>query len=422
MDMQNTDKKTRPRKAPREGEPEIPSEMLDALLRGVKDGSDLFGQDGLLQQLKRALMERMLEGEMNAHLGYAAHEHQEGGRDNHRNGHYARRVQTESGPVEVQMPRDRQGAFVPKLLPKHRRRLEGFDAMVLSLYARGMSQRDIKSMLSEHYGAEVSQELISEVTDGVLPLAEEWRKRPLDALYPIVYLDALFVHVRHEGVVQKRAVYLAIGVNTEGERSVLGLWIEAQEGAKFWLSVLTDLKNRGVTDILFVCCDGLTGFPQAVEAAFPQAVVQTCIVHVLRQALKYVSDTDKKKVVPALKAIYSADSEPAARLALDAFDAEWGAKYPVVVKMWRARWNEICPFLAYPREVRRILYTTNAIESAISQVRKYITPKGHFPNDDAVIKMVYLALTRAELKWRASRDWKVARAHFTITFEGRFPA
>jgi putative transposase len=375
-----------------------------------------------VQGLKKALMERMLEAEMTDHVGYAEGERQTGGHENNRNGGYDRTVHTESGPVTVKMPRDRNGTFAPKLLPKHRRRLEGFDEKVLGLYARGMSQRDIQSMLSEYYGAEVSQELISEVTDSVLDLARAWQQRPLDSVYPIVYLDALFTPVRIDGTVQKRACYLAIGVTVEGRREPLGLWMETQEGAKFWLSVLTDLKNRGVSDIFFVCCDGLSGFPQAVEAAFPKTVVQTCIVHLLRQSLRFVSATDQKKVTAALKTIYDADTEPLARKALDAFDAEWGGRYPAIPKSWRQRWDEICPFLAYPREIRRIVYTTNAIESAISQIRKYIRPKGHFPNDDAVLKMIYLTLTRAELKWRPSRDWRIALTHFSIVFADRMPA
>ncbi len=400
---------------------ELNAAVLDSLLKGVTDGSQLFGTEGLLQQLKQALMQRMLEAEMSSHLGFEKGEKSADGRENYRNGAYERTVNTESGPVTVKMPRDRNGSFTPKLLPKHRRRLEGFDEKVLGLYARGVSQRDIQSALSDFYGAEVSQELISEVTDGILDEAKAWQHRPLEAVYPVVYLDALFVFVKHEGVVQKRAAYLAIGINVDGRREPLGLWLESHEGSKFWLSVLTDLKNRGVQDIFFVCCDGLTGFPQAIEAAFPNTVVQTCIVHLLRNSLRYVSESDKKSVSKALKTVYSADNEAQAEKALTDFETQW-PKYASVSKMWRTRWKEIVPFLAYLKEVRKILYTTNTIESVNSQLRKVLRPKGHFPSDDAVIKLIYLALQRAQVKWRASIHWKQAMAHFAVMFDGRLPS
>lgn len=403
---------------------EVPKGLLTELAKLAGDGNELFGPQGLFEQVKAGLMQAMLEGEMNAHLGYAAHEKQEGGRENYRNGSYERTVQTETGPVTVQMPRDRNGSFAPKLLPKHRRRLHGFDEKVIALYARGVSQREIQSALSEFYGAEVSQELISEVTDEVLGQAKEWQTRPLHAVYPIVYLDALFVFVKQDGVVQKRPVYLAIGVNLEGTREALGVWMgdTSGEGSRFWLQVLTELRNRGVIDILFACVDGLSGFGEAIAAVYPQTVVQTCIVHLLRASLRYVREADRRAVTTALKAVYGAENEAAAQLAFQTFKAVWGDAYGAIVKMWETRWNEIVPFLAYPREIRKILYTTNTIESVNSQLRRLLRPKGHFPNEDALLKIIFLGLQRAAIKWHSTREWKRALCYFAIMFEGRIPA
>jgi putative transposase len=331
-------------------------------------------------------------------------------------------VQTESGPVDVRVPRDRKGTFEPQLVPKHHRRLEGFDDKVLALYARGMSTRDIQYHLRELYGTEVSADLISRVTDAVLDEAKAWQQRPIERLYPVLYLDALFVSVREGGTVTKKAVYVAMGVTPEGEREVLGFWVEATEGARFWLNVLTELKKRGLEDVFFVCCDGLTGLPQAVEAAFPKAVVQTCIVHMIRASLRYVTHSDRKGVVKALRPIYSAINEEAARAELEAFETRWRSKYPGIGKLWRARWSEVIPFLEYPQEIRRILYTTNTIESLNSQLRKVLKPKGHFPSDDAVLKVLFLALQNAKLRWRPPAFWPSAVAHFSIVFGDRFPA
>jgi transposase-like protein len=282
--------------------------------------------------------------------------------------------------------------------------------------------RDIQEHLRELYGTEVSPELISRVTDGVLDEVKAWQQRPLEAVYPIVYLDALFVSVRESGTVVRKAVYIALGMTMTGERDVLGFWVEQSEGARFWLSVLTDLKNRGVDDIFFVCCDGLSGFPQAVEAAFPKAIVQTCIVHMIRASLRYVSYADKKRIVPDLRAVYGAENEPMARLALGVLEERWGSKYPTVIRLWNARWNEVVPFLAYPKEIRRILYTTNIIESLNFQLRKVLRPKGHFPTDEAVFKLLFLALQRAKLHWKSPIHWKQALAHFAIVFGDRLPA
>lgn len=402
--------------------PVIKPEILEELLKLAKDPKALFGAGGILQQLKGALMERMLEAEMTEHLGYEANASEGRGSGNSRNGHTQKTVTTESGPVQIRVPRDRAGTFEPQLIPKHARRLEGFDEHVLSLYARGMSMREIQEHLRHLYGTDISPDLITRVTDAVLEQAREWRDRPLEAVYPVLYLDALFVSVRDGGAVTKKAIYVAMGITTRGTRDVLGIWIEPTEGARTWLSVLTELRNRGVQDVFFICCDGLSGFAQAVEATFPRAIVQTCVVHMIRASLRYVGDADRKHVVAALRDIYGADTEAAAQQAMDAFAERWAAKYPAVVRLWRNRWNEIVPFLAFPKPIRRILYTTNAIESLNSQLRRVLRPKGSFPNDDAVLKLLFLALQRARVRWKSAPEWKQAYNHFAIMFEDRLSA
>ena len=399
----------------------IDPKLVEELLKSVSKPEDLLGPGGMLHRLKGALMERMLEAEMSAHLGYEPNEAEGRGSGNSRNGHSAKTIQTETGPVEIRIPRDRKGSFEPRVVPKHRRRLEGFDDKVLALYARGMSTRDIQGHLRELYGTEVSADLISRVTDAVIDEVKDWQVRPLEAVYPIVYLDALFVGVRDGGAVVKKAVYVALGMGMDGTREVLGFWIEATESARFWLTVLTDLKNRGVQDILFVCCDGLTGLPQAIEAAFPKAVVQTCIVHMIRASLRHVAWNDRKAVVAALKPIYAAETEEAAQRALTAFEERWRAKYPAIAKQWRARWTEVVPFLAYPAEIRRTLYTTNVIESLNAQLRKVLRPKGHFPSDEAVTKILFLALQHAKVHWKPPIFWRQAVAHFSLMFGERCP-
>jgi putative transposase len=402
--------------------PTIRPELLEELLKGTRKPEDIFGPEGLLHRLKGALMQRILEAEMTDHLGFAANEVEGRGSGNTRNGHTDKTVQTETGPVPIRVPRDRNGTFEPKLVPKHRRRLEGFDDKVLALYARGLSTRDIQEHLRELYGTDVAPDLISRVTESVLDEAKAWQQRPLEPVYPILYLDALFVSIREGSSVTKKAVYIALGMTLDGQRDVLGIWVQGTEGARFWLSVLTDLKNRGVEDVFFVCCDGLTGFPQAIEAAFPKAVVQTCIVHMIRASLRYVSYVDRKKMVVDLRTIYGADTEDAALSALDAFEERWAARYPTVARLWRSRWPEVVPFLGYPKEIRKILYTTNIIESVNAQLRKVLRPKGHFPHDDAVLKILFLALQRAKLHWKQPIHWKKALAHFAIVFEDRLPA
>jgi putative transposase len=397
-------------------------ELVEELMKAVRSPQELFGPEGLFHQLKAALMERMLDAELTEHLGFEKNAAEGRGKGNSRNGYTTKTVKTDTGPVEIRVPRDRNGTFEPQLVAKHQRRLEGFDDKVLALYARGMSVRDIQAHLRELYGTEVAPELISRVTDAVLDEMRAWQARPLEALYPIVYLDALFVSMRDGGTVTKKAVYVALGTTLDGQRDVLGLWVQGSEGARFWLQVLTELKNRGLQDMLFVCCDGLTGLGQAIEAVFPKAIVQTCIVHMIRASLRYVTYTDRSKVVGALRPVYAAETEDAARLALDAFDEQWGTRYPGVTKLWNSRWNEVVPFLRYPSEIRRILYTTNAVESLNFQLRKVLRPKGHFPTEDSVLKVLYLAIQRAKMKWKPAPDWSRGRAHFAIEFADRMPA
>jgi putative transposase len=395
-------------------------EFIDSLLEGCSTEEDLFGPEGAFTKLKGAVMERLLEAEITEHLG-----HEKQGRrrsSNARNGHSTKTVQTDSGPVEIRVPRDREGTFDPKLVKKHQRRLEGFDEKVIALYARGMTTRDIQQHLRELYGTDVSPELISRATEGVLEEFRAWQTRPLDPVYPIVYLDALYVSVREGGQVTKRAFYVALGVTVDGTRDVLGFWVAASEGAKFWLSILTELKNRGVHDILFVCADGLSGFGQAIEAAFPKAVHQTCVVHLIRSALRFVSWSDRKLVTGALRPVYNAENEQAAELALEQAGRLLDGRYPSVVRTFRNRWAEFVPFLSYPPELRRMLYTTNAVESLNSQLRKTLRQRGPFPNDEAVFKLLFLAIRNAKVHWKRPVAWTRMLVQLDIFFEGRLPA
>lgn len=425
--MRSEESKTKPKfksnpKVTKDQPPPFNAAWIDELCRGCRTQEDLFGPQGAFTRLKGAVMQRLLEAEMSEHLGYDKHEASGRGSGNSRNGHSAKVVHTESGAMPVQVPRDREGTFEPQVIPKHQRRLDGFDEKVLALYARGLSMRDIQGHLRELYGTDVSPELISAATDGVLEEMRSWQSRSLEAVYPIVYLDALFISVREGGHVQKKAFYLALGVQANGARDVLGIWAAEAEGAKRWLTVLTELKNRGIQDIFFVCCDGLSGFEQAITAAFPRAVVQTCIVHMIRASLRYVPWSDRKHVVAALRPVYSAENEAAASDALDSFEKLFGKKYPIIVRMWRNRWTEVTPFLAYPTEIRKVLYTTNAIESLNFQLRKVLRNRGAFPNDEAVFKLLFLAIRNAQTKWNPSPNWLRSLAHFEIVFNGRLPA
>jgi len=399
---------------------EFSSDTLDALLSGHETPEDIFGKDGLFKRLQSALIERALGGELTHHLGYAPHGPAAG--DDRRNGHGAKTLETENGPLSIRVPRDRDGDFTPQLVKKGQRRLEGFDDKVLSLYARGMSMREIQGHLEELYGTQVSPELISTVTDAVMEEVRSWQNRPLESHYPIVYLDALRVKVRDRGHVVSKTVYLAIGVTLEGQKEALGLWLARSEGAKFWLQIITELKNRGVEDIFIACMDGLKGFPEAVAAVFPQTQVQLCIVHMIRHSLAYVSWQDRRSMVGDLRCIYDAASEDAARIALKDFKEKWDGQYPTIATSWEANWAGIVPFLAYPPMIRKVVYTTNAIEAAIRQIRKIIKTKGALPSDDAAIKIIYLALRNAEKKWKMPiREWKAAMNQFAIIFADRFP-
>jgi transposase-like protein len=403
----------------------IPEQVLDELLKGVVKPEDLLGPDGLLKALKKALVERVLSAELTHHLGYGRGEDKPDGQDNHRNGTTPKTLITEDGELPLEVPRDRAGTFEPQLVPKGVRRLEGFDEKVLSLYARGMTVREIQGHLAELYGVEVSPDLISTVTDAVLEEVKEWQNRPLEALYPVVIFDALRIKIRDEGVVRNKAVYLALGITRSGTKEVLGIWVEQTEGAKFWLKVMTELKNRGVADILICLIDGLKGFPEAIAAVFPQTTVQTCIVHLLRHSLDFATWKDRKHVAAELKTVYRAPTAEAAGQALEAFAAgPWGKKYPAIAASWRRNWERVIPFFAFPLLVRKVLYTTNAIESLHMQLRKIVKNRGHFPSDEAAIKLLYLALTKIEQKWRSGPavEWKSALAQFAILFEDRFAA
>lgn len=399
---------------------ELNAELIDALVAGCHTEKDLFGPDGVFTKLKGAVMERLLAAEMDVHLGYSAYDPRPG--DNARNGHSKKTVFTETGPVKILVPRDRSGEFEPKIVPKHKRRLEGFDEKVLALYGRGMTTRDIAEHLRELYGTDVSHELISQATAGVLDAFRTWQSRPLDAVYPVLYIDAIFVAVKDGAHIQKRPFYVAMGIQTNGRREVLGLWAAQSEGAKYWLEILTELKNRGVQDVFFVCADGLTGLDNAITAAFERAVYQTCVVHLIRNSMKFVSWADRKELASSLKAMYTAPNEDAAKKALEDIEKEYGQKYPAAIRTWKSRWADFVPFLAYPVEIRKILYTTNAIESLNSQLRKPLRHRGPFPNDESVFKVFYLAIKNAKAHWKPAPGWINILAHFDIVFEGRLPA
>jgi putative transposase len=401
----------------------IRDELLDELLAGYSKPEDLTGPEGLLKRLTGALVSRALKAEMTDHLGYEPHAAEGDGSGNTRNGTSPKTLKTDQGDVPIEVPRDRNGTFEPQLVKKHQRRFTGFDDKILSMYARGMSVRDIQAHLEELYGTEVSPSLISDVTDAVVDEVAAWQNRPLDRVWPIVYLDALVIKVRDQGVVQNKSAYLALGVGVDGTKEILGLWLESTEGAKFWLRVVNELKNRGVEDIFIACCDGLKGFPQAIEAVFPKTLVQTCIVHLIRSSTRFVTWADRKAVIADLRAIYAADTEDAALVALAQFEKKWRPRYPVVGDAWRTHWERVRPFFAFPKQIRKIIYTTNAIESLNFQLRKVTKAKGHFPSDEAAVKMLYLALRNAQKKWKAPPIfWKSALNQFAIYFDGRLPA
>ena len=402
--------------------PDIPDELVDRLLEG-RDPADLTGPDGLLNQLRKRLIERAAGAELSNHLGYGPGGRPPDGQPNRRNGAGQKTLRTVDGPLIVEIPRDRAGEFEPRVVPKHARSFDGFDDQILALYAGGMTTREIRRHLHELYGVDVSEGLISEVTTSIQDDVKAWQSRPLEQLYVVVYLDAMMVSIRDQAVVRKKAVYTAIGINTDGERDVLGLWIQNTEGARFWTGVLTNLKNRGVGDILVCCTDGLAGFTEAIEAVFPNTIHQTCIVHVIRQSLRYLSYQDRKRCAAELKRIYTAPDAQAALAVLEQLEAEW-ADNPSrqnAIAVWRRAWEQITPFLAFPDDVRRIIYTTNAIESLHSQIRKTIKTRGQFPNDDAALRLIWLAIERAKTSWRTCYNWSRAMGIFRIHFEDRIP-
>jgi putative transposase len=399
---------------PRRKEPCIPDAILDQLLAGA-DPKTAFDPNGLLDGLKKALAERALNAEMDHHLGG-----EEVG--NSRNGYGRKSVVTDTGKIDLEVPRDRRSTFDPQLIAKYQRRFPGFDDKIVSMYARGMSTREIVGHLRDLYGVEVSPDLISAVTDAVLDEVAAWQARPLEAAYPLFFFDALRVKVRDEGLVRNKAVHIALGVRADGAKEVLGLWLEQNEGAKFWLRVMNELKNRGVEDILIAVVDGLKGFPEAILAVFPEATVQTCIVHLLRQSLAFVAYKDRKSVAAALRDIYRSVDAAAGETALAAFEeGSWGRKYPAIGQSWRRAWSEVVPFYAFPGDVRRLLYTTNAIEALNSKLRRAVRARGHFPTDEAAMKLLFLVLNRAEREWRMPpREWAMAKAQFAVLFGERF--
>jgi putative transposase len=397
-------------------------ELIAQLMSNYQKPEDLIGEHGLLKQLTKAVVERALQVELEVHLGHGKNDSVSNLSGNTRNGRSRKTLKGEFGELPIEIPRDRDGSFEPRIIPKHQTRWHGFDDKILSLYARGMTVREIQGHLEEMYGTDVSPTLISSVTDAVIDEVKAWQTRPLDALYPIVYMDCIHVKVRDGGVVRAKAVYLALGINLEGQKELLGIWIAQTEGAKFWLQVVTELKNRGVQDIFIACVDGLKGFPEAIETIYPKTAVQLCIVHMVRYSLSYVSWKLRDEVASDLRAIYTASTVEDAEIRLDEFEAKWGADYPPIVQSWRRNWARIIPFFDYPPEIRRVIYTTNAIESVNMSLRKITKNRGSFPSDEALLKLFYLALKNISKKWTMPiRDWKAALNRFTIQFEERMP-
>jgi len=400
----------------------IPTEVLDQLIAGYKKPEDLIGENGLLKQLTKALLERAMQVEMTDHLGYRRNALEGKNSGNSRNGSYRKKLKGDFGEIDIAVPRDRNGFFEPIIVPKGESRFKGFDNKIISMYARGMTTRDIQSHLEEIYGVEVSPALISQVTEAVVEEVRLWQNRPLVEVYPIVYLDAVRVGVRHNGQIIKKAVYLAIAVTMTGVKEVLGMWAAETEGAKFWLSILTELKNRGVKDILIACVDGLKGFPEAIEAAYPATQVQLCIVHLVRHSLKFVSWKQRKEMADDLKGIYSAATAEQAEANLAAFEGKWDVTHPKVSQSWRNNWQRVIPYFAYPPEIRRVIYTTNAIESLNMSLRKVTKNRGSFPNDEAMFKLLYLALTNIAKRWTMPiKNWKSALNQLCIMFDDRLP-
>lgn len=394
-------------------------QLIDELIKG-KDAKQIVGEGGLLSELSKRLIERALAGELTTHLGYEKHERRT--TSNARNGHFKKTIKGDQGVLEIQVPRDREGTFEPKIIKKGQTRMDGFDEKILSLYSRGMTTREIQGHLEEIYGVDISPALVSNVTNEVMAEVHEWQNRPLDAVYPVVYFDALRIKSREEGRILNKAVYLALGINMEGHKELLGLWIQNTEGAKFWLGILTELENRGLHDIFVACVDGLTGFPEAIRTVFPLARVQLCIVHMTRNSLNYVSYKERKAVADDLKPVYRAATAEQARCNLQAFATKWDKKYPTISRTWNRHWEDLSTFFDYPEDIRRILYTTNPMESVNAALRKVTKNRSVFPNDDAVRKMFYLAIQKVSKKWTMPiRNWKAALSRFVILYEDRIP-
>ena len=399
--------------------PQLTKQMLEELIPGPvtkEQFTDIF------ENFKKAFIERAMGAEMSHHLGYDAGQAKPEGATNHRNGSSAKTVITDTGSVRIGVPRDREGSFEPQLIGKHERRFTGFDDKIIAMYARGMTVREIQAFLAEMYAVDVSPELISSVTDAVMSEVTAWQARPLEAMYPVVFFDALRVKIRENGVVRNKAVYLALGVLADGTRDILGIWIENTEGAKFWMKVFNDMKTRGCNDVLIAVTDGLKGMGEALEVVYPQTTLQTCIVHLMRNSLDYANWKDRKPLAAAIKPVYTAPSAEAALAELDAFESgPWGKKFPTVVAAWRRVWDKVIPFFVFPPEIRRVIYTTNAIESVNARLRKILKTRGHFPNDEAATKLIWLALRNITKDWvRAAPHWKAAMNQFAILYQERF--
>lgn len=400
----------------------IRPELIEELLKDYKKPDDIIGDDGLLKQLTKAILERALESELTHELGYEKHSPAGRNGGNSRNGKSSKTLKTDYGELDISVPRDRNSDFEPRIVKKGQRRFTGFDDKILSMYARGMTTRDIQGHLEEIYGVEVSPELISTVTDSIISEMKEWQNRPIDELYPIVFFDAIKMKIRDEGRIVNKSAYLAIGIGIDGIKDVLGIWIEKNEGAKFWLSVFTELKNRGMNDVLIACVDGLKGLPEAIESVFPHAEVQLCIVHMVRNSLKFVSYKDRKKIASDLKTVYRAATVEQAEEALGDFEEKWDKRYPMISKSWRNNWSRIIPFFSYSEDIRKVIYTTNAIESLNNSLRKVTKNRNSFPSDEAAIKLLYMALKNIKKKWTMPiRNWSLAVHQFSIHFEGRVP-
>ena len=401
---------------------ESEDKLLDQLIADYGSTSGLFGTDGLLAHLKKRLIERAMSAEMDNHLGYRKHSKAGENSGNSRNGFTPKEVTSNSESLDIDVPRDRNGSFEPQIIPKNSRKFDGFDEQVLALYARGMSTRDISSMLKELYHVEVSASLISNVTDAVIDDAKAWQSRPLETVYPIVYFDAIRVKIKEDKRIINKAVYLALGIGMDGCKELLGIWISENEGAKFWLGVCNELQSRGLNDIFVARIDGLSGFPDAIESVYPKTEIQLCIVHMIRNSTKYVSHKDRKALCADLKKVYGADTLDEAELALEALSERWDSKYPTVSQCWLRHWENLTPFFAYPKQIRKAIYTTNAIESLNRSLRKVFKTKGVFPSDDSVRKIMYLALDNISKSWTMPiRDWSLALNQFAIRFEERFP-